>query len=154
MSLVKTVFLTDIAKGMALTLKTMFTKPVTRQYPTEERIAEPGYRGLHALLRDEQGNEKCIGCVLCAAACPSRCIEIYTSETPDHKKVVDVYEINLLRCVFCGFCVEACPVEALSMTQEYELSCYDRESALMTKEKLLEVGDRNKDKPMFLGRPD
>lgn len=141
--LVKTVTFIEIIKGMALTLKTMFTHAVTRQYPREKRPAMPGFRGLHGLARDYQtGEARCVGCGLCAAVCPSKCIYIYTADSLDHKKIVERYEIEVLRCVFCGFCVEACPYSAVVLTEHYEYSDYSREGFYMTKEKLLANWDK------------
>lgn len=141
--IVKTVFMTEIIKGMALTLKTMFTHAVTRQYPEEKRPAMPGFRGLHALARNlDSGEARCVGCGLCAAVCPSKCIYIYTADSADHKKVVERYELELLRCVYCGLCVEACPFQAIVLTEHYEYSDYSREALYMTKEKLLSNWDK------------
>lgn len=141
--IIKTVFFKEIIQGMALTLKSMFTHAITRQYPKEKRPAMPGFRGLHALPRDAQtGQARCVGCGLCAAVCPSQCIDIYTSDGPDHKKVVDRYEIEVLRCVYCALCVEACPFQAVMLTQHYEYSDYSREALYMTKEKLLDNWDK------------
>lgn len=141
--LLKTIFLIEIAQGMALTLKTMLTPAVTRQYPTFKRKPFAGSRGLHAMRRDETGaKEKCIGCGLCEAVCPSKAIKVVTTEGVDHEKVVNSYELDLLRCVFCGFCVDACPVSAILMTPEFELACYDRKDAFYTKDRLIEVGDK------------
>jgi NADH-quinone oxidoreductase subunit I len=139
---IKTVFFTEIVRGMALTLKTMFTKPVTRQYPKEKCEPMAGFRGLHALAKTAEGKMKCVGCGLCAAMCPSRCINIYTTEGPDHNKVVDRYEIEVLKCVFCAFCVEACPYGAIVLTPHFEYSGFTREEFLMTKEKLLDNWDK------------
>lgn len=140
----KTIFFIDIIKGLALTLKSMFTRPVTRQYPEEKREAAPGFRGLHALVRDPStGREKCIACGLCAAVCPSQCIYIYTGESnEDGKKQAEIYDIEVLRCVYCALCVEACPVGAVALTEHFEYADYDRESFYMTKEKLLENWDK------------
>lgn len=134
--------LLEILKGMALTLKTLFTKAVTRQYPEEPRPAKPGFRGLHALAKDREGNMKCVGCGLCAAVCPSQCIKIFTAEGLDHEKVVERYEIDTLKCLFCALCVEACPYGAIVLTEHYEYSDYNKESFYMTKERLLENWDR------------
>ena len=140
----RTIFLAEILQGMALTLKSMFSRPVTRQYPKEKRPAMPGFRGQHAFVRDpETGKEKCIACGLCGAVCPSQCIYIYTKEDPETgKKAIDRYDIELLRCVYCGLCVEACPVGAVALTENYEYSSYTRDELYMTKEKLLANWDR------------
>ncbi|MBI5195123.1 MAG: NADH-quinone oxidoreductase subunit NuoI [Nitrospirae bacterium] len=139
----KKVLFIEILQGLALTLKHLFTPAVTRQYPSEKREPFPGARGLHALVRDEQtGQAKCVGCGLCAAMCPSQCIHIYTSEGEDYKKIVDRYEIDVLRCVFCAFCVEACPYGAVALTGHYEYSNYSRGVFYYTKERLLENWDK------------
>ena len=145
---IKTITFYEILKGMRLTFSMMFVKPVTRLYPKERPIVPPVFRGLHALRRHPDGSEVCIACGLCAAYCPTGCIKIKTSEGPEHVKVVDTYEIELLKCLFCGYCVEACPVRALAMTQEYELASYTKESLLYTKEMLLANGDKYKGKEM------
>jgi NADH-quinone oxidoreductase subunit I len=140
--IVKTIFFTEIIKGMALTLKMMFSHAVTRQYPKEKRFSEPGFRGLHALVRESStGQEKCIACGLCAAICPSQCITIHTAESPDNRKVAERYEVDTLKCLFCAFCVEACPVGAVVLTEHYEYSGYTREEFIMNKERLLENWD-------------
>ncbi len=141
--LIKKIFLIEILQGLAVTLKQWVSPPVTRQYPKEKREPFPGSRGLHALVRNPAtGKEKCVGCGLCAAMCPSECIYIYTSEGDDNKKVVDRYEIEVLRCVYCALCVEACPYGALVLTDHYEYSDYTREAIYYTKEKLLENWDK------------
>lgn len=138
----RTIFLIEIAEGMALTLKTMLTPAVTRQYPTFKRKPFAGSRGLHYMDRDDTGQkERCIGCGLCEAVCPSKAITVVTTKGPDYDKVVSAYELDLLRCVFCGFCVDACPVNAIKMTPEFELACYSRKDVFFTKDRLVEVGD-------------
>ncbi len=137
------IFFLEILQGMALTFRSMLTKPVTRQYPEEKHPAMPGYRGLHALVRESStGQEKCIACGLCAAICPSQCIYIYTGESPEGRKIAERYEVEVLRCTFCGFCVEACPVGAVVLTEHYEYSDYTREAFYYDKERLLENWDR------------
>ncbi|MFA5354553.1 MAG: NADH-quinone oxidoreductase subunit NuoI [Thermodesulfovibrionales bacterium] len=140
--IVKKVFLVEILQGMALTLKMMFSRAITRQYPEEKRAPFPGFRGLHALVRNQDGTARCVGCGLCSAVCPSKCIYVYTSEGADHTKVVDRYEIEVLRCVYCALCVEACPFGAVVLTEHYEYSDYSREAFYMNKEKLLSNWDR------------
>jgi NADH-quinone oxidoreductase subunit I len=145
----KMIFLYEIGQGMWLTLKTMLTSQkhkmpyaVTRQYPTFKRKAIPGSRGLHAMRRDDAGNAACIGCGLCEAVCPSKAITVVTSEGPEREKLVNAYELDLLRCVFCGFCIDACPVSAIVQTPEFELACFSRKDAFYTKEHLVAIGDR------------
>jgi len=144
--LLKTIFLVEIAQGMALTFKTMLRPAITRQYPTFKRKPIPGSRGLHAMRRDETGKGACIGCGLCEAVCPSKAITVVTSEGPGNVKLVNSYELDLFRCVFCGFCIDACPVSAILMTHEFELACYARNDAFYTKDHLVDVGDK------YLGR--
>jgi NADH-quinone oxidoreductase subunit I len=142
--LLKTIFLIEIAQGMALTLKIMLKPAITRQYPTVKRKPIEGSRGLHAMWRDETGKEACIGCGLCEAVCPSEAIKVVTSEGEGHAKDVNAYELDLFRCVFCGFCIDACPVSAIDQTPEFELACYSRNDAFYTKERLMGVGDSYK----------
>ncbi|MBI3911552.1 MAG: NADH-quinone oxidoreductase subunit NuoI [Armatimonadetes bacterium] len=117
---------------------------VTQQYPEEHYVPFPRFRGRHVLRRHENGLEKCVGCSLCAAACPAHCIRVIAGENTEEHRVsegeryAEVYEIHMLRCIFCGFCVEACPTEALGMTGEYELATYSREAQLYDKARLLE----------------
>lgn len=135
-------FFMELIKGLTLTLKTMFTKPVTIQYPTERKAIAPGFRGLHALVRDSSGSEKCIACGLCAAICPSKCISLHTSAGPDDGRVLERYDIEVLRCLFCALCVEACPVGAIVLTEHYEYSSYTKEGLKMDKQRLLENWDK------------
>ncbi|MBI3733468.1 MAG: NADH-quinone oxidoreductase subunit NuoI [Chloroflexi bacterium] len=135
-----------LARGMGVTFGEMLQKPSTVQYPEEKpRVAER-FRGRHILQRHDNGLERCIGCALCAAACPAQAIYVEAAEnTPDARyspgeRYAKVYEINMIRCIFCGFCEEACPVEAVVLTHQYELSGYDRKSFIYTKEMLLVPG--------------
>lgn len=134
----------EILKGMRLTLSNLPpSKAVTREYPEEPFYAMPGFRGLHALVRDpETGREKCIACGLCAAICPSKCIHIHTAEDAQGKKIAEEYEVEVLRCLFCSMCVEACPVGAVVLTEHYEYSDYTREAFWYNKERLLENWDK------------
>ena len=141
--LIKKVFFIEIVSGLALTLKHSLSPAVTRQYPEEKITPPPGTRGLHALTRNETtGEAVCVGCGLCAAMCPTNCISIYTSEGEDHKKIVDRYEVNTLRCVFCALCVEACPYGAVLLTPHFEYSGYSRSEFIYTKDRLLQNWDK------------
>ena len=139
---IKHTFLVDILKGMALTLRMMFTRPVTRQYPEEKRDPFPGSRGRHAFVRDtETGREKCVACLKCANVCPSRCIKIEYKELEDGSRILEKYEIEAARCVYCGYCAEVCPVCALVLTEFYEYAAYSRDSLYFDRERLLKNWD-------------
>ena len=135
----------EMAQGMALTLRTMFRKPITVQYPEEQRPTPPRHRGRHILHRYDNGLEKCIGCELCAAACPVGCIYVGAAENPkDHpispgERYAERYEINLMRCIYCGYCAEACPTEAITLGPRFDLADYRRERTVVTKAELLEA---------------
>ncbi len=127
-----------LIKGLALTLRYAFSKPVTVQYPEEKPEISERWRGRHLLLRDDSDRIKCVACMLCATVCPAQCIDIEPTE--DEKgKYPDTYQIDLGRCIFCGLCVEACPKEAIHMTRTYELAEYTRQDMILDKEKLLKM---------------
>ena len=134
----------ELARGLWTTLKMMVEKPVTYQYPEQKREVRPRFRGRHVLKRYENGLEKCIGCSLCAAACPADAIFVEASENTDERRFspgeryASTYEINMLRCIYCGYCEDACPTEAIVLGDNYELSFFDRRSAIYDKEMLLE----------------
>lgn len=137
----KKVFLVEIIKGMTLTLRSMFSRAVTRQYPEERREVFAGFRGRHAFVRDPNtGKEKCVVCLKCSIICPSQCIYI-SYKTIGNKRVLESYEIEALRCIFCGYCVEVCPVCALVLTEFYEYSDYDKSSFVFDRERLLKNWD-------------
>jgi NADH-quinone oxidoreductase subunit I len=139
----------DIGKAMGVTLRHLTQKPVTVQYPFEAVPLYPRFRGKHELRRYENGMERCIGCMLCEAVCPTGAIYVEAAENdPAHptapgERYASVYELNLLRCVFCGDCEEACPVEAIVLGHEFAMANYDRRDFILTKTELLNPGEPN-----------
>jgi NADH-quinone oxidoreductase subunit I len=134
----------ETARGMITTIGRFREDAVTIEYPEEKTPVYPRFRGRHKLHRfEDTGLEKCVGCSLCAAACPADCIRVVAAEnTPEHRvsageRYAAVYEINLSRCIFCGYCEIACPFDAITMGHDYELSDYDRTDLIFTKEMLL-----------------
>jgi NADH-quinone oxidoreductase subunit I len=139
----------ETARGLMTTFGRIFEGPNTIQYPEEKVPVYPRFRGRHKLHRFEDSDpthpslEKCVGCSLCAAACPADCIRVVAAEnTPENRvsageRYAAVYEINLSRCIFCGYCEIACPFDAITMGHDYELSDYDRMDLIFTKEMLL-----------------
>jgi NADH-quinone oxidoreductase subunit I len=134
---------TELARGLWTTLRSMFEKPVTFQYPEVKRPVRERFRGRHELKRFDNGLEKCIGCALCAAACPADAIFVEAAENTDAaryspgERYASTYEINMLRCIFCGYCEDACPTEAIILEHNYELSFTDRKQAIYPKDMLL-----------------
>jgi NADH-quinone oxidoreductase subunit I len=134
----------EIFRGLWITFRSMFEKPVTIQYPEQTKAPKPRFKGRHVLKRYENGLEKCIGCALCAAACPSDAIFVEPAENTDQKRYspgeryAATYEINLMRCIYCGFCADACPTEAIVLEHIYELAYLDRNEAFFSKDKLLD----------------
>lgn len=138
---IKKLLMFEIIKGLWLTLRMLFSKPVTIQYPFERRKVHEGFRGRHALVRDPfTGKDKCIGCMRCTTVCPSRCIYIKREKTENKMVVID-YIIEASRCIYCAYCVEACPVCALVLTEDYEYSQCKIENLVFDKERLLKNWD-------------
>jgi NADH-quinone oxidoreductase subunit I len=132
-----------LVKGFRVTLGNMFRKTVTENYPDEPVHFQARYRGIHVLHRDEEGLEKCVGCFLCAAACPANCIYIEAAENTEAKRIsageryASIYNIDYSRCIFCGYCVEACPTDAITHGHGFELATYDVSALVYRKEQLL-----------------
>ncbi len=141
-------YLPQIIGGMGTTLRHMFKKKITVQYPEQTReLRVENYRGVHRLNRDEQGRVACVACFMCATACPAHCIHIVGGESPwaDREKYPIQFDLDELRCIYCGMCEEACPVDAIELTPEFDLVGRTRDEMIFDKEKLLNVYDRTCD---------
>ena len=134
--------LRELVKGLALTGRYMFARKITVQFPEEKTPLSPRFRGLHALRRYPNGEERCIACKLCEAVCPAMAITIESAEREDGTRRTTRYDIDLTKCIFCGFCEESCPVDSIVETNILEYHGEKRSDLYFTKEMLLAVGDR------------
>jgi NADH-quinone oxidoreductase subunit I len=141
-SLLKTFFLTELLIGLSVTFRNLFAPKITIQYPEEKTPQSPRFRGLHALRRYPNGQERCIACKLCEAVCPALAITIESDVGADGTRRTTRYDIDLFKCIYCGFCEEACPVDAIVETRLHEYHMEHRGENIMTKDKLLAVGER------------
>lgn len=138
----KTFSLWELLKGLKLTGRYFFAEKTTIQYPEEETPRSVRFRGIHALRRYPNGEERCIACKLCEAVCPALAITIDSKPREDGMRRTTLYEIDLFKCVYCGFCEEACPVDSIVLTNEQHYHFESRGEEILTKEKLLAIGDK------------
>jgi NADH-quinone oxidoreductase subunit I len=138
----KSLTLHELLRGMSLTLRYFFSKKITIQYPEQKTPQSPRFRGLHALRRYPNGEERCIACKLCEAVCPAMAITIESEQREDNTRRTTRYDIDLTKCIFCGFCEESCPVDSIVETRQFEYHGEERGDLLYTKEMLLEVGKK------------
>ena len=141
-SFFSTFLLIELLKGMALTGRYMFARKITVQFPEERTPMSPRFRGLHALRRYPNGEERCIACKLCEAVCPALAITIESEQREDGTRRTTLYDIDLTKCIFCGFCEEACPVDAIVETRIFDYHGEKRGDLYYTKDMLLAVGDK------------
>ena len=139
---IKSFLFWELLKGLSVTGKYLFARKITVQYPEEKTPMSPRFRGLHALRRYANGEERCIACKLCEAVCPALAITIDSEEREDGTRRTTRYDIDLFKCIYCGFCEEACPVDSIVETHIFEYHFEEHGQQIMTKEKLLEIGDK------------
>ena len=133
----------ELLKGMALTVRYFFARKITSQYPEERTPQSPRFRGLHALRRYPNGEERCIACKLCEAVCPAMAITIESEQREDNTRRTTRYDIDLTKCIFCGLCEESCPVDSIVETRVFDYHGEQRGDLIYTKEMLLAVGDKH-----------
>ena len=138
----KSLFLLELLQGMRVTGRYLFERKFTVQYPEERAPVSPRFRGLHALRRYPNGEERCIACKLCEATCPALAITIEAEPRADGSRRTTRYDIDLFKCIYCGFCEESCPVDSIVETRIYEYAFERRQDAIMTKDKLLALGEQ------------
>ncbi len=132
----------ELLKGLSVTGRHLFARKITVQYPEERAPQSPRFRGLHALRRYPNGEERCIACKLCEAICPALAITIESEERADGTRRTTRYDIDLFKCIYCGFCEESCPVDSIVETRFYEFHFENRGEHIITKQELLAVGDK------------
>jgi NADH-quinone oxidoreductase subunit I len=138
----QSLLLTELFRGLSLTGAYLFKRKFTVQYPEEKAPISPRFRGLHALRRYPNGEERCIACKLCEATCPALAITIDAEPREDGSRRTTRYDIDLFKCIYCGFCEESCPVDSIVETGIYEYHFERRGENIMTKDKLLAIGDK------------
>tara|TARA_B100000287_G_scaffold435336_1_gene503147 strand:+ start:3096 stop:3581 length:486 start_codon:yes stop_codon:yes gene_type:complete len=140
--IIKKFLLLELFLGLKVTFLNIFKKKITLRYPEEKTPQSKLYRGLHALRRYENGEERCIGCKLCEVVCPALAITIDTEERNDGTRRTTKYDIDLFKCIYCGFCEEACPVDAIVETSVFEYCFDERKDSVLHKTDLLKIGDK------------
>mgnify|MGYP000229248842 CR=1 FL=1 len=141
----RTFLLWELLLGLKLTGRNLFARKVTIQYPEEKAPQSPRFRGLHALRRYPNGEERCIACKLCEAVCPALAITIDSEEREDGTRRTTRYDIDLFKCIYCGFCEESCPVDSIVETRIFEYHMENRGENIITKDQLLAIGDKYED---------
>jgi len=144
-SYIKSLFLWELLLGLRLTGQRLFTHKYTLYYPEEKTPKSPRFRGLHALRRYPNGEERCIACKLCEAVCPALAITIDAEPREDGTRRTTRYDIDMFKCIYCGFCEESCPVDSIVETSIHEFHFENRGEEVLTKDKLLAIGDRYED---------
>jgi NADH-quinone oxidoreductase subunit I len=139
----KSFLLLELLRGMSVTGRYLFARKITVQYPEEKTPLSPRFRGLHALRRYPNGEERCIACKLCEAVCPALAITIESEERADGSRRTTRYDIDLTKCIYCGFCEESCPVDSIVETNIFEYHGEMRGDLVYTKQMLLAVGDKH-----------
>ncbi len=139
---IKSFVLWDLLLGLKLTGRLFFATKVTIQFPEEKTPTSVRFRGLHALRRYPNGEERCIACKLCEAVCPALAITIEAEPRVDGLRRTTLYEVDLFKCVYCGFCEESCPVDSIVLTQFNDYHMENRGENILTKDKLLAIGDK------------
>ena len=141
----RSLFLLELLKGLRLTGRYFLSRKFTVQYPEEKTPQSNRFRGIHALRRYANGEERCIACKLCEAVCPALAITIEAEEREDGTRRTTRYDIDLFKCIYCGFCEESCPVDSIVETRVYEYAFENRGENIMTKDMLLAIGDKYED---------